>query len=345
MKANVFTLIFCALTGISFITTAQITTSGMVWGETFPPFEPLLINENFKGFQFFHTDANANQGNSDNALDPVSGEVVYGFKQHEVEVPIIGSTSGKVKYTFYQCAFAPEWSTAYAYRDAGANDETKNTPNVTNGFVEISRPDTVYSTVPTIRGYFTVDLRAIEFVEVMQWTHSSTGGKRRGVLCEYSQDDGANWDTLRYEAGDSWAKSFSTDITSGIRTSNEYNCDPSGYGMTWEEGIYASNLMLRFTAGGAPTIQTPRIHDLKIYGTYNSTSSKEIKADDLKIYCFNKKIRISEEANLAVYNIGGVMVKSATKTKFLSMDDMPSGIYFVKAQSGSLVKTSKVLVK
>ena len=36
--------------------------------------------------------------------------------------PIIGSDVGKITYTFFQCAFAPEWQTAYAFKEAGEND-------------------------------------------------------------------------------------------------------------------------------------------------------------------------------------------------------------------------------
>ncbi|HKJ41591.1 MAG TPA: T9SS type A sorting domain-containing protein, partial [Sunxiuqinia sp.] len=210
--------------------------------------------------------------------------------------------------------------------------------------VEVSRD--YASDPPTVAGYFIVDLSAMDYVDGIQWTHSSCGGSKRGVLLEYSTDMGANWDTLRFQ-GSNGATGWTKDITSGMVTQNEFNCDPSAYGMTWEDGIYYSAteghpLWLRFMVSDG---QVPRIHDMKIYGTYVSTSSTDVKSDILKIYSFNKEIHISEQAKVAVYNVNGMLVKSAEKTNLILMSDMPNGVYLVKAQIGSKVKTSKVLIK
>lgn len=335
---KVAAFLFCLLLTGSANLFAQTLDSGtgMTWGDTFPPGEPLVLNENFQGFSFFHSDSNPDQGNSNNLYDTSSGEIIYGYKNDTTEVPIIGSSSGKIKYYFYQCAFAPNWKAAWAYRDS-----VDNTANVSNGFVEVSR--TYASDPPTIHGYFIVDLRALDFVEVMQWSHSSCGGNKRGVMVEFSIDNGDSWDTLRYQPGVAYSTSFSKDITTGAKTPNGYRCDPSAYGMTWEDGIYASNVMLRFEECGG---QVPRIHDLKIFGDYiPPTATKKVQSDELKIYSYNKKIRISQEADVAVYNIDGVMVKSSPKASEVPMDDMPAGIYLVKVQNGVHVQTSKVLIK
>jgi len=344
MKGKIFTLVFCALIFGGVKSYAQINTgTGIEWGTEYFPGSPLVVDENFQGFDFFYTDENPDQGNSDNTYDPNTGAIVYGYKNDTTEVLVNGSSSVKVKYYFDQCAFAPDWATAYAYADDGDNSGNSNTPNVSNGFVEVSRD--YPSDPPTVRGYFTVDLRALDYVDGIQWSHSSTGGNKRGVMCEFSTDDGATWDTLRYQPGGaSVGFSFTKDVTTGMKTSNTYRCDPSAYGMTWEDGIYYSGgLMLRFMECGG---QTPRIHDLKIYGTFTpTTSSANIKEAELKISSLNKEIRISELAKVAVYNISGVMVKSANKTNLLQVGDLPNGIYLVKAQAGSKIKTSKIYLK
>ncbi len=321
------------------------TSSGVIWG-TLGASEPLVLNEDFSGFEFFHTDDNPDQGNSENMLDNDGTTIIYGYKNDTVEVPILGSTSGKITYTFYQAAFAPEWATAYGYVDALAaedleNSENYNSTNVSNGFVELSRFDTIYSTIPTARGYLTVDLRELDFVEVIQWSHSSTGGNKRGVMCEFSLDDGASWDTLRYQPGNSWALSFTKDPYTLEKTSNGYRCDPSAHGMTWEDGVYAENVMLRFREAGG---QTPRIHDLKVYGTYIQTAANIIEKDGLRIYAAHKIIHISEQARVAVYNISGAKVREANYTSSVSMSDMPGGIYLVKAQTDRSVRTTKVII-
>lgn len=338
MKGKIFTLLLCLIAGITLSGYGQLNLApGVIWGELGAS-EPLLLNENFQGFQLNHTDENPDQGNSQHSYDNDGVTIIYGFFNDSIEVPILGSQNGKIKYTWSQCAFAPEWQTAYGFKNA-----TDNTPNVSNGFIEISREDSVYSQIPTIRGYFTVDLREVEFIEIIQWSHSSTGGNKRGVMCEFSLDNGVTWDTLRYQPGNAWSQSFTKDPTTGLRTANGFRCDDSAYGMTWEDGIYAGNVMIRFREAGG---QTPRIHDLKVYGTYTPpTSATKFTKEVLKIYAFNRKIKISQPSKVAVYNITGTKVKEFHQTDLFSMHDMPQGIYLVKAQKDEHVKTAKVFIR
>jgi|GEM_PF-237801 len=346
-----FTLIIGLIIIAAYSVNAQVslnTGTGVPWG-SLAPSEQLLLNEDFTGFEFFHSDENPNDGNSDNMFDNDGTTIIYGYKNDTVEVPILGAESGKITYTFHQAAFAPEWASAYGYRDAKAaedleNSENYNTNNVSNGFVELSRFDTIYSTIPTAHGYLEVDLRELDFVEVIQWSHSSTGGSKRGVMCKFSLDDGITWDTLRYQPGENgtgWASSFTKDPYTLEKTPNGYRCDPSGNGMTWEDGIYAENVMLRFGEAGG---QTPRIHDLLVYGTYTATSASVIEKDGLKIYAANRRIHISEQAKVVVYNISGALVRQANYTREVPMNDMPNGIYLVKAQTDKQIRTAKVVI-
>jgi hypothetical protein len=329
-------LLFAAMISVNFSAIAQLNTgTGSTWGELSPA-EPLLLNENFQSFPFFHSDTNPDAGNSDNKFAEDGITVIYGYKNDTVDVPIIGSSSGKIKYYFYQCAFAPTWKTAYAFQGS-----VENTANVSDGFVEISR--TYGSTPPTVHGWFIVDLREIDFVELIQWTHSSTGGNKRGVMCEFSIDNGTTWDTLRYQPGTNFGLSFTKDVTTGAKTANGYRCDPSAYGMTWEDGIWTDQpIMLRFAEAGG---QTPRIHDLKVYGSYTPTAIKDVTDNGLKVYSYNKTIKVSELAEIVVYRIDGVLVKSAKNTNIVSLNEMPEGIYIVKAKAGNKTKTQKMFIK
>ncbi|WP_340114651.1 T9SS type A sorting domain-containing protein [Maribellus mangrovi] len=336
MKEKIFTLIIALIAGFGFTANAQLNIgTGVPWG-SLGAAEPLVLNEDFTGFEFFHSDSTTDMGNSNNTFDTDGVTIIYGYKNDSVEVPILGSESGKITYVFDQCAFAPDWETAWAFKDGGGQ-----TPNVSNGFVEVSRD--YGSNPPTVRGSFKVDLRELDFVEVIQWTHSSCGGNKRGVMLEFSLDDGATWDTLRYQPGNAWGDSFTKDPFTLDKTPNGYRCDPSAYGMTWEDGVYAENVMLRFGEAGG---QVPRIHDLKVYGTYTPpTSAKVIDKEDIKVYSFNREIRISEPADVAVYTITGNLIKKAVNTNTVQMQEVPSGIYIVNAINDGRTVVKKVMIQ
>ncbi|OQB81256.1 MAG: hypothetical protein BWX87_00780 [Bacteroidetes bacterium ADurb.Bin123] len=336
MKTRILMMTICFLAFSDLPGLAQDMGTGVPWGGLSPS-EPLLLIENFQGFTFFHSDSTADMGNSNNSYDNDGETVIYGYKNDSVEVPILGSANGKITYLFKQCAFAPTWKTAYAFKNS-----VENTPNVSNGFVEISR--NYSSDPPTIQGEFVVDLRQIEFVEVIQWTHSSCGGNKRGVMLEFSVDDGTTWDTLRYQPAQSaYASSFTKDVETREKTFNDIYCDPSAYGMTWEDGIWAGNVMLRF---GVCNGQVPRIHDIKIYGTYSPPSAvQQVGQPQLGIRCFDRKIRISEPADVEVYSIAGTLVRKAANATMVHMGDLPDGIYLVTAIAGPLMQTKKVIIQ
>lgn len=315
---------------------AQLNTgTGVPWGELSPT-EPLVLDENFQGFEFFHSDENPDMGNSSNAYDEAGG-IIYGYKNDTTIVDALNAPGIKIGYYCTQCAYAPDWQTAYAYQQ-----ETENTANVSNGFVEVSR--NFPSDPPTIAGEFVVDLRQLDFVEVIQWTHSSTGGNKRGVMLQFSLDDGMTWDTLRYQPGGAaFGDSFTKDPTTGIKTPNGYRADPSAFGMTWEDGVYAENVMLKFLEAGG---QTPRIHDLKVYASFTPmTPVVDLYENDLRIEQVNRLINVSEIADIAVYHTNGQLLKTATNSDQLHLTELPSGLYIVHVQSGKKLKSKKVFIR
>lgn len=346
MNNKIFTLTIAFAVGLCFTGKAQDAGIGVAWGTNGLGGSPLVLNEDFSGLPFYHTDENPGQGNSQHIFD--GEKIIYGYKDTITEAAILGSETAKIKYTFYQCAFAPEWTVSAVPESGGTQ-----TPNVSNGFVEISRFDTIFSQIPTLEGYFIVDLRDLEFVEGIQWSHSSTGGNKRGVLCEISFDGGTVWDTLRYQPGGSiFGYSFTNDFSAGdpVKTSNIFNCQPSANGMTWEDLILGSNVMLKFIdarplAGLAGSIQTARIHDLKVYGDVGeTTNSTTLENPGIEINAFNRNIYVSEKARVEVYNLSGNLVKIADQTTQVPMDDKPQGIYVVRAQTGKVVTTKQVFI-
>lgn len=306
---------------------AQDLSTGTGWSKLNPT-EPLVLNEKFQGFKFFHSDSTTNMGNSNNTIDEVTGETISGYTNLDTTFNFIGK-SAKVHYKFDTCAFAPEWTTAGAFAS-----QSESTQGVSNGFVEISRRAS-----GTQRGHFTVDLRAIDFVEVIQYSHSSCGGNKRGVLVEYSIDNGETWDSLRYQPGNSYSQSFTSDIITRERTPNTFRCDPSAYGMLWEDAIYSENLMIRFLESGG---QVVRIHDLKVYGTIVDTKTSKIKSD-LAIRNINNVVTFSKVVDVKVYTASGALVKSSNNTRELNLSELNNGVFIIRAAFGNQVVSKKIV--
>lgn len=335
-KMRIFTLnlsLFILLLSHGTVIAQLNTGTGVPWGEL-SPVEQLVLDENFQSFEFFHSDDNADMGNSDNEF-AADGTIIHGYKNDTTYVPVLNGPGLQIGYYFNICSFAPDWKTAYAYRDG-----TENTENVSDGFVEISR--NFPSDPPTVAGEFVVDLRALDFVEVIQWTHSSTGGNKRGAMLQFSLDDGTTWDTLRYQPGNAWDQSFTKDPVTGLKTPNGYRCDPSAYGMTWEDGVYTSNVMLKFVEAGG---QTPRIHDLKVYGTFTPTPVTNVFDNGLEIIQVDRTITVSEQADIAVFRSDGSLMKAVSDSEQVYLSELPTGIYVVRAQAKNKVQVVKVFLR
>jgi hypothetical protein len=321
---------------------AQDDGIGTGWNENYIPSEPMVLNEDFTHFEFFgnwqHT---ANSNSKPKVKD--NGEIIPGVKSGEKTITYLESDI-ELTYTYDSCAFAPEWGVAASVDpDTGEPlDPDPTTDGVSDGFVEIGRRG--YGDKQA--GYFIIDLRALDYLEGIQYSHSSTGGTRRGFILFYSEDDGQNWDTLRYQLGDHYSLNFTEDPLDGSRTPNNIRCTPSANGMLWEEALYTSKkLMLKFEAANNIEPQAVRIHDFKVYGTLPESNAVGDMANlnDLKVYLNKNTLNISKRSDVNVYSIAGNLVKSAYDVKSLKVNNLQRGVYIVQAKAGNIVTTQKIV--
>ncbi len=349
MKRKNFTLLSTALCIATAFTgsyaVAQNSQTGTGW-DNLNPSSPIVIDEDFTGFEFLHSRDHANQGNSKTTVDETTLEIIWGHRDEVKQVPFINSDA-YATYDFDTCAFAPEWGVAASVDGSGAPvTPDPTTSRVSKGFVEISRLG--YGDRP---GEFLLDLRQLPFVEGIQYSHSSTGGKRRGLMVLFSIDDAATWDTLRFQPGDLWSLSYTKDVFTGEKTMNIYNCEPSASGMLWEDAIYSENVMLKFKAcDDQDTLtniaqQAVRLHDLKVYGDL-PVSVDAIQQNELKVRLIQGELRISEMADVRIYNLSGALVLQTQQTNLVNMQALSEGIYLVNAiNSRGQMSTQKVLLQ
>ena len=326
MKRRIFTLFSMALIAAGLCLFAQSPEGSTGW-DNLQPAEQLVLDMNFQEYPFFHSDENPDQGNS-TYTEPEG--VGYMDTAHFVLVP---GSSDTIFLDYYQCAFAPDWLAAWAYAD------TVDMPaGMTPGFVEISR---YYEKHSTVNGHFIIDLRQMEFVEVVQWSHSSCGGKRRGFTLEIIRINGTDTtvvDTLR-------AQAEPASISIGDNATN-FDCLLSAYGMRWEDGVWDSDILLRFTKS-MNYLQAVRLHDLRVYGIpkNSNTSVNNIQASEIGIICTGRVIRLSETADIGIYSLSGALLKRADRVDHYAVTDLPDGMYIVRARTESQTTTNRILIK
>ena len=122
MKKVIFTTFLSAFLGVGVIIYAQSPEGSTGW-ETLMPGEPLVLEDDFRDFPHFHSQLNTDDSNSRNT------ETTFGLKDTTASRVCIASID-TIKYEFYQCAFAPNWQTAYGYTDSVENNPSQATPGV-----------------------------------------------------------------------------------------------------------------------------------------------------------------------------------------------------------------------
>ncbi|MBN2165163.1 MAG: T9SS type A sorting domain-containing protein [Marinilabiliaceae bacterium] len=349
MKNKIFTRLFVLSTMALLLSNldllAQNTDPGTGWDNLIISSD-VVIEEDFTTYEHLHSREHTNQGNSKDVFDEGTFEWIWGHRNQVKDIPFINYL-GSATFTFDTCAFAPTWGVAYSLNSDGTpRDPDPTTEGVSNGFVEVSRQG-----YGDTRGYFMIDLRQLPYVEAIQYSHSSSGGVRRGFALLFSLNDSLTWDTLRYQPGDAWNTSYTKspadfpgDPYIMTKKMNEYNCQVSGNGMLWEDQIKASNVMLMFISN--PTSeQAVRIHDLKVYGGDAPTGINDVLSGGLTVTSVNDQIVVSEPAFIEVFSCDGAVVKNAKVDDVMSTSDLADGIYVVKASSASKTTTIKILKK
>ena len=349
MKREIFTLLTVALIGASMSLNAQNPESTGTGWETLMPGEPLVLEEDFSGFEFLHSDSIPDAGNSSNNADWTE----MGHRDDSTSFVIAMGSKDTIFYDFYHCAFAPNWIAAYAFDDSLTGGTSTMTPGMSRGFVEISRE--WGSPHFTVSGHLILDLRQLSFVEVVQYSHSSCGGTKRGFTMSMSTDDGVTWDTVRLHC-DGYSYSDFDELI------EHYNCQKSAHGMMWEDGIYNSNVMLRWTQDARG--QAVRLHDLLVFGTITNPSSVEAVYDtEIEINCRHRIIMLSEVADIGIYDLKGSLLKRADNVQnyavrdipdcivlhivctHYAVRDIPDGVYIVRAKTSDKITTRRILIK
>jgi hypothetical protein len=291
------------------------------------PGEPLVLEEDFRGFEFFHSDTTPDMGNSSNNADWTE----MGHLDDSTSFVIAAGSKDTIFYNFKHCAFAPDWIAAWAWSTEKEGDMPAG---MSPGFVEISREwgEPHY----TISGHFILDLRQLSFVEGVQYSHSSCGGTKRGFTLAMSIDDGVTWDTVRLHYQSYSYSDFDEQF-------EHYNCEKSAFGMMWEDGIYQTNVMLRWTQD---PVQAVRLHDVLVYGTITTPASVEAVYDtEIDINCRHRIIMLSEAADIGIYDLTGSLLKRADNVQNYAVRDIPDGVYIVRAKTSDKITTRKILIK
>lgn len=325
MKKKLTTLCALAALFLCMNISADDTYPGLGWGYLglgegdYPrPF----IDENFQNWTKTHTATEA-------FVKLGTAWLSTKYFDEDIAVPVYDAITGvdtgeKLMFKLIQCAVAPDFYSQYYYENQ--LDPTKWTEyshsNVSKGYVELGR--TAYSGAATQNGELIIS--KMEYIEGVQYSYASTGGNKRGFTLSKSTDDGNTWEIVRQETGNL------TTSTSG------YNVQESGYGIRFEDIIDTENVMLKFEIFAE---QVLRIHDLKIYGKKGAPSGIDSnQIDAFSIKKINENVVLSEESDVEIYAISGQLIKTKQNCTTISISELPSGVYIVKA-SGNTQKIVK----
>lgn len=287
---------------------------------------PIIMNENFQNWTSYTSI-------TDTSVFVTGGTAacssIWYPDTTNIKVPVYSNstkTGDSCALRLVSCAVAPSYWSQYHY------DPTKTTYSSTlasKGYVEIGRT----TSAPIAPSEGALITPVFSYVEGIQYSFSSTGGNKRGFTLWYSTDKGVTWTALRNETG-------STGGTGGV------NLLASGYGILFEDLVELSNVMFKFTTCST-NVQIVKIHDLIVYGTYATTTAgvSSATSSSLQITTSQNYITTSQEANVNIYTISGSAVSSEKNVTEVSTENLPSGVYIVKATSVSdgSVKTVKIV--
>lgn len=345
MKNKKFTstiLLCVVMSGITLGVCAQNTGTGTGWNDNYQPSVDLILNEDFSHFEHFGNWQHENNSNSKPVTDEQTGVTTRGTCEGQKTIQFIESTT-ELTYTWDSCAFAPNWGVSASMSGDGIPvDPDPTTAGVSDGFVEIARDG-----FRTLAGEFIVDLSNIAYLEGIQYSHSSCGGKKRGFVLSLSIDAGETWDTIRYQSGNH-VTSFTRDPFDWSTTPNDFTCEPSASGMLWEDALYLSknegdSFMLKFEACNDENPQAVRIHDLKIYGEIDTETLVKDFSSPIEIRIGQHAVYTSEKTAIEIYSIAGNLLATVENSNVISTRNLDHGLYLLMVKNGNRLITQKFI--
>jgi len=294
---------------------------GTGWNRT--GFSPKIVDINFQSWADEPHDPN----NPTVCPDPVPDNGFY--TPHRVIYLPVPNTSTFVPFTLDSCLVRNACPPV-----ANSGSKTRNT-GVSNGFIELKRYYTGGSTPSLSPGLGHLIIGPISYLEYIQYSTSTNGGNKRGFYLEKSEDGGDTWTLVRRET---------SNLT--LSTSGDNNLECSN-GMQWEDDINGVDCYLRFrnttTAadGGAQMI---RIHDVKIWGEPSLISGVNTSvATQLRASINNIRVKLTDFADIDIFDISGTKVLSQIDTKELNIANLPGGVYIMKAKNANSTLTKKFI--
>jgi hypothetical protein len=110
---------------------------------------------------------------------------------------------------------------------------------------------------------------------------------------------------------------------------------------TWENWLGLTGeiktLRLRFSDGTGDITSTmydrkPILQAIYVYVDGTPTGIDAAETSSLRVHVADQEIRLSESADVLLYNVSGVTVKAAKNAQVVSVNDLPHGIYVLEAK-------------
>lgn len=284
----------------------------------------------------------------------------------DVVRPTAAGANEGLQFAFYLdfCAIQPECDTQSGTNytvngnvtgiPSAADNQGPSTTNVSVGSLMIYdnyntiRPvDQGY--VPETNGRGSLTTCKIQYLERVRYA-TSAYGRERGFHLELGREittegvTSIKWDTIRYfgNTGNCYPKG----VDGGFDIPADWTGQAKEYfyatnmGWVFDEEIMAENVYLRWRPTSV-NAQAVRIHDIKLYGEASpeilnpyrfATSISEVPVGKSVLLSMDGKIvKISEAANVQVFDLLGKSVASAQNVTELDLSALNGNIYIVKA--------------
>lgn len=354
-----FVVILASITNAqsSYLSADSLTTeTGWGWKTTIlSSNQALAINENFQDWPLKHNQPN-------NSVATKARASVDAYADWNQEITLGDGT--KANISMIKCASAPQGLSQNKIEFTSKNDPDDGVyqgnaikyPNgqipdpeigspLSVGFLEVSRKSS-NGTVSAGVGYDgSVTLPAILGAQIVQYSYSSLGGNKRGIILQRSVDNGDTWTDVRNPSATacSWPNTenggnSSTAVLGENRFLSGYYCSGAGVYIEDVIGDGTESVMLRFTVHNG---QDFRLHDLKVIKLTSGSSISKTNSSTTIIMGKKGQIEIADaQEDVIVYNITGQKIATLLPNQGSHTVTVPSGVYLVAEKNQSVVKIS-----